>query len=85
MKPSVSQNDLLDALREYGKATARRPAGDGWYTLQELAAQEGVSVPQIKYRMNTARKRGIKFDQSPGTQLDDEGNARKAIYWRLKP
>lgn len=82
MRPT--KNALLDALNQYGRAMAKKPAGEGWSTLQELSAQEGVSVPALKYRMDMARKRGLQFEMAPGTQLDDDGNARKAIYWRLK-
>ena len=79
-----NQNALLDALRKFGKAQARRPAGEGWFTLAELAAEEGSSPAAIKYRILMAQKRGVKFEQANGTALDEEGNAKKAVFWRLK-
>lgn len=83
MKPT--RNALLEALHKFGRAVAKRPPGEEWYTLQELSQQEdGLSVPALKYRIATAKKRGVRVEMAPGTQLDDEGNARKAIYYRLK-
>ena len=79
-----SRNALLDALEKFGRAVAKRPKGEGWHTLQELSAQRGISVPALKYRLDMAKKRGVEIDMAPGTQVDDEGNARKAIYYRLK-
>lgn len=83
---AITQNDLLEALRKYGKATARRPAGQGWYTLHELAAMEDppITIPALKYRIQQAQKQGIRFEMAGGTQIDEEGKARKAVYYRLK-
>lgn len=82
MKPT--KNALLEALRKFGRALPKRPAGDGWYTLQELSQQEGVSVPALRYKMQMAKKRGFVFEQAAGTALDDEGNARRTTYFRLR-
>lgn len=81
MKPHA----LLVALRKFGKAVAKRPAGEGWFTLAELAQQEQATVPAIKYRIEQAKKRGVAIEMQPGTVLDDEGTAKRTQYYRLKP
>ena len=79
---AITQNELLEALRLYGKAQARRPAGDGWHTLAELAETEGLTIPAIKYRIQQAQKQGVKIDLAPGTAIDGDGKARKTFYYR---
>lgn len=80
----VTTNDLLDALREYGKAQARRPSGDGWYTVEELANQGGATIAATKYRLRTAMERGCKIETASGTALDSEGRAKRAAFYRFK-
>jgi len=79
----LTENDLLDALREFGKAAAKRPMGEGWQSLDEMARAESVSVPTMRYRLKCARARGVKIDQLPGTELDETGMARRTTYYRL--
>lgn len=62
----------------------RKPAGEGWYTLAELARAENASMPAIKYRIECAKKRGVQIDMAPGTALDDEGKPRRTTYYRLR-
>ena len=77
-----TENALLEALRQFGKAIAKRP-GEHWYTLEELAAMEETTPPAIKYRMQQARKRGIRIEQAYGTALDSEGQAKRTMYYKL--
>jgi hypothetical protein len=81
----VTQNDLLEALRRYGKADARRPVGDGWYTREEMAKHEGVSTPAIAYALKCAQRRGVKIETAAGTTLDADGRAKRTTYYRVKP
>jgi len=77
-------NELLDALREFGRALAKRPPGDGWFTLEELATAQGVERAAVRYRIHMARKGGkVKIETATGTALDAEGNARRTSYYRL--
>jgi hypothetical protein len=78
-----NQSALLDALRKFGKAQAKRPPGEGWYTLAELATRENVSAPTMHYRIKCARDRGVKIEQAYGTALDAEGRAKRATFYRL--
>jgi hypothetical protein len=85
-----SKNALLDAMRKFGRAEARRPPGDGWFTLDELARQESqetgqvVTVSAMRYRLKMAQKRGVRIESATGTALDDEGNAKRATYYRMR-
>jgi hypothetical protein len=85
MKPT--KNDLLDALAEFGKARARRPAGKGWYTLDEAAASAtpATTPAAIRYQMKMARAHGVVIEQVHGTALDEDGRARRATFYRTKP
>lgn len=82
-----SRSELLAVIREFGKRAARRPPGDGWHTLLELAAEEGgdVSPSTMKYRIREAQRRGIVVETAIGTALDADGNAKRSAYYRLKP
>jgi hypothetical protein len=80
-KPTATA--LIEALRQYGKAAAKRPLGPGWQSIDEMARAESVSVPTMRYRLKCARARGVKIDQAPGTELDENGMARRTTYYRL--
>lgn len=82
-KVSITRNDLLDALKQYGRAQAKRPAGDHWFTLDDLATAEGVERAAIRYRIKMAREAGVKVETATGTAIDAEGNARRTMYYRL--
>jgi DNA-binding Lrp family transcriptional regulator len=84
MATRVTTNDLLDALVKFGKAQARRPVG-AWYTIEELAKRQNVSVPTVKYQMKVARERGVVIEQAYGTVLDTEGRAKRSTFYRQKP
>jgi hypothetical protein len=77
-------NALLDALRKFGRALPKRPSGDGWYTLEELASAESVTLPTIRYRMQCAQQRGVTFERATGTRVDQDGKAKRTTYYRLK-
>ena len=82
MKPP-SGNALLEALTKFGKAIAKKPAGKDWYTVEQLARTQGVSIAAIKYRIRMAQRRGIGIDVAPGTVVDDEGRVVRCAYYRL--
>ena len=78
-------NGLLQALREFGKAAARRPAGEGWQTIEEIAIQEGLTIGAVRYRLKAAQQRGVVLELAVGTALDAEGRAKRSYYYRLRP
>lgn len=82
MKP-VDRNEFLAAIQEFGKAPAKRPAGEGWYTLAEYAAMSKKSIPAIKYGMWRAEAQGVKFERAFGTMPNKQGVARKAVFFRI--
>lgn len=79
----ITENELLEALREFGRADAKRPAGTGWHTLEELARTEHVTVATMRYRLKRAQTRGVTIETATGTALDEEGRAKRATYWRF--
>ena len=81
-KPAISP--LLAAIRQFGNSPAQRPQGEGWHTLAELAAEEGVTVPAIQYRLNQAKRQGVVIEQTVGSALDRHGKPKRAAYYRLK-
>lgn len=81
---SVTADDLLAALDEYGKAEIRKPAGPGWYTLEELATAKQSTVPAMAYRLKMARDRGLTVESQPGTKLDAHGKPKRTTYYRLQ-
>lgn len=82
----ITTNDLLEALRVYGKAEAKRPAGPGWYLLEELAAQSKppCSVAAVKYRIKMAQQRGVTVEIAHGTVVDEDGRIKRTGYYRLR-
>lgn len=85
----VTENDLLAALREYGRAAAKRPPGKDWLTMDELvereiAAGHAVTRAAMRYRLVRAQRNGIIVETAAGTALDDEGRAKRTTYYRLK-
>ena len=76
-------NDLLDALRQYGKPAAKRPDGKGWMTLEEMAQAEKTTKAAIKYRINAAIRRGVKIEQESGTTNLKDGRVVRTAYYRL--
>lgn len=81
-----TQNALLQVLEKFGRRPAHRPSGEGWFTLEELAAEEGrgASPAAIKYRIQQAQKRGVMVEIAAGTALDADGRAKRTAYYRLK-
>lgn len=79
----VTRNDLLEAIRQYGKASPKHPAGEGWVTLDALAAQEGISKGMLRYRLEQAMKRGVKIETATGSAEDADGKMRRVMYYRL--
>lgn len=78
-----TENALLAALRQYGKATARRPAGKDWATLAEMALEDGVTLPAIRYKLRMAQRNGVRVETATGTVLDSEGNAKRATFYKF--
>ena len=79
----VTRNDLLDALEQFGRAAAKRPAGQGWYTIEEMAKRRNKSLPTIRYQLKMARERGIRIEQAYGTVIDADGRAKRATFYKL--
>ncbi|HWP38965.1 MAG TPA: hypothetical protein VNL18_15570 [Gemmatimonadales bacterium] len=85
---TVTENALLEALRQYGQAPAKRPPGD-WHTLKELAAAESqatgtqVTPAAMKYRINMAKSRGVVIEQMPGSAIDEHGRVVRTMYYRI--
>lgn len=80
----VTTNDLLEALRQHGTPLPRKPIGEGWYTIQELADREQATVSAIKWRIKCAKARGVIIEQATGTALDADGKPKRTAYYRLK-
>lgn len=80
----VTQNDVLAVLAEYGKALPKRPAGDGWNTLDELASQSGQTRAAIRYQIACAQARGVHFETATGSVVDADGKAKRATFYRLR-
>jgi hypothetical protein len=80
----VTTGDLLAALEEFGKAQPKRPAGKGWYTIEEMARQQNTSMPTVRYQLKVARQRGLAIEQAFGTVADADGRAKRATFYKLK-
>lgn len=75
-------------LREYGKATVKRPTGDGWFTLEELADEERkqdptVTVEAIRYRIKQAKQHGVTVEVAAGSIADRDGKVHRTNYYRI--
>lgn len=79
----VTTDDLLGALREYGKPIPKRPAGKGWLTADEMANAEGITIPALRYRLKLAIQNGLKIETAPGSALVD-GVVKRATFYRVQ-
>lgn len=75
---------ILAVLEKFGRAQAKRPAGDGWHTLDELAAQKSTTRAAIRYQIQMAQRQGVQFETASGSTVDDEGRPKRTTFYRLK-
>lgn len=84
MKPTISVTDLVEAIRQHGRATAHRPEGKGWFTLSELGERLGISKAAATKRLEVTRANGVKVERANGTIITADGNPTKAVFFRLQ-
>ena len=80
----VTTQDLLEAIREYGKKPPNHPSGKGWYTIAEMAKREGVGIPNMRYRLKQAMARGVPVERYVGSGFDTTGELVKQTWFRVK-
>jgi hypothetical protein len=60
----------------------KKPKGDGWLTLVQLAEDEGVSVSSLKRQMKRLLDKGI-VETFTGSELNC-GRLSRQVWWRQK-
>lgn len=80
----ISRNDLLSAIDELGKEQPKRPEGDGWRTVPEMAKEKGVSRGAMHQRLRVALEHGLKVESFVGSDHDATGKLVKQTWFRIK-
>lgn len=83
-KLKVTANDLISALKQYGKALSKRPPGEGWQTLEELATASGQSRAAVRYQVRMAQRQGVKMETATGSVEDVDGRIVRSTFYRLR-
>lgn len=81
MEP-ITVNNLLEAIREYGREKPKRPTGKGWHTIAEMAKEEGIAVGTLDRRLRVAIQNGLKFERFIGSDFDVNGRLVKRTWYR---
>ncbi len=80
----VTKGDLLDAIRAYSKALPKRPPGQGWRTIVQMAEQEGVTCSAFRQRFYVAIGKGLKVERFVGSDYDQTGALTKQTWFRVR-
>ena len=78
------ESDLLAAIDALGKEQPKRPAGDGWQTVAQMAKARQISVGAMRFRFNQAIERGLKIERFVGSDYDPTGRLVKQTWFRVK-
>lgn len=81
----MTENDILDAIRQYGKERPKRPVGKHWRTIAEMAKREAVGISTMRWRMKVALTNGLKVERFVGSDYDAMGTLCKQTWFRVKP
>ena len=81
----VTTDDLLAAIQEYGKEPPKRPPGNGWHTVKQMAQQQKVSVSGFRQRFRLAMERGLQVERFTGSDYDEAGTLVRQTWFRKKP
>lgn len=77
--PKAGMNDLA-ALLIQEVACPMKPEGEGWQSVQELAAQTGMNENTLRRHLKIWLEEG----RAERREFIDPGNRKKAGFWRVK-
>ena len=84
MATRVTEDDLLAAIREYGKELPKRPEGKQWETIAQMAKRAGKSISAMRYQLTLALQHGLKVERFVGSDYDQAGTLVKQTWFKVK-
>lgn len=80
----VTTDDLLAAIDALGKEQPKRPVGDGWHTIKQMAKTKGLNISAMRFRFYRAVERGLQVERFVGSDYDAHGTLIKQTWFRVK-
>lgn len=81
---AITNNDLLAAINAIGREQPKRPEGEGWETVPQMAKREGISRGAMHQRLRVALEKGLQVEKFIGSDHDAIGNVVKQTWFRVK-
>lgn len=79
-RPAKAGMNDLAAMLIQEVACPMKPEGEGWMSIQELAALTGMNDNTLRRHLNQWREEG----RAERREFLDPGNRKKAGFWRVK-
>lgn len=71
-----------DVLSEIRQNTVKSPPGEGWKTMKEIIAENGMGADQTRALIKTGLENGT-FESFDGTQRRADGRCVRAVWYRV--